>query len=89
MTEVVVVGIAARRTCRSPQLGSCRTTAGVPRVLRTKRAPELVPYGVLIATQYTDEVDGVRLRYDGLHITRPAGRWLAPWLLPQLARAAA
>ena len=37
---------------------------------------------------YTDEVEGVPLRYDGLHITRSAGRWLAPWLLPELARAA-
>ena len=38
---------------------------------------------------YTEEVEGVRLRYDGLHISRPAGRWLAPWLLRQLAGAAA
>jgi peptidoglycan/LPS O-acetylase OafA/YrhL len=38
---------------------------------------------------YTDEVEGVQLRYDGLHFTRSAGRWLAPWLLPQLAGAAA
>jgi peptidoglycan/LPS O-acetylase OafA/YrhL len=38
--------------------------------------------------RYTNEVEGVRLRYDGLHITRSAGRWLAPWLLPELARAA-
>jgi peptidoglycan/LPS O-acetylase OafA/YrhL len=38
--------------------------------------------------RYAEEVEGVRLRYDGLHITRPAGRWLAPWLLPELARAA-
>ena len=28
--------------------------------------------------RYTDEVEGVQLRYDGLHITRSAGRWLSP-----------
>ena len=37
--------------------------------------------------RYTEHVEGVRLRYDGLHITSPAGRWLAPWLLPQLLAA--
>lgn len=34
---------------------------------------------------YVNHVDGVRLRYDGLHVTTAAGAWLAPWLLPQLA----
>jgi len=38
--------------------------------------------------RYAERVDGVRLRYDGLHLTAGAGRWLAPWLLPQLERAA-
>jgi lysophospholipase L1-like esterase len=33
---------------------------------------------------YIATVDGVRLRYDGVHPTPAAARWLAPWLLPQL-----
>ncbi len=39
--------------------------------------------------RYAERVEGIRLRYDGLHITARAGRWLAPWLLPQLTRTAA
>ncbi len=33
---------------------------------------------------YTRSLDGVQLRYDGVHFTRGGARWLAPWLLPQL-----
>jgi lysophospholipase L1-like esterase len=33
---------------------------------------------------YTSTVAGVRLRYDGVHVTTQGSRWLAPWLLPQL-----
>jgi hypothetical protein len=38
---------------------------------------------------FTWRAGGVRIRSDGLHFT-PAGvrRWIAPWLLPQLARLA-
>ena len=41
------------------------------------------------AHHYVARVNGVLLRYDGVHFTPQAGRWLAPWLYPQLARAAA
>lgn len=34
--------------------------------------------------RYERSVDGVRLRTDGVHFTQAAGRFLAPWLLPQL-----
>lgn len=34
--------------------------------------------------RYTDTVAGVKLRYDGVHVTGAGARWLAPWLLPQL-----
>ena len=34
---------------------------------------------------YTRSLDGVLLRYDGVHFTPVGGRWLAPWLLPQLS----
>ena len=34
--------------------------------------------------RYTASVDGVRMRYDGVHFTRPGARRQAPWLLPQL-----
>ena len=33
---------------------------------------------------YTRDVDGVRLRTDGVHFGRQGGAFLAPWLLPQL-----
>jgi len=35
-------------------------------------------------TVYVSTVDGVFLRYDGVHVTPQGARWLAPWLLPQL-----
>ena len=34
--------------------------------------------------RYERSVDGIRLRTDGVHFTQAAGRFLAPWLLPQL-----
>ncbi len=34
--------------------------------------------------RYTDTVAGVRLRYDGVHVTGRGAGWLAPWLLPQV-----
>ncbi len=39
-------------------------------------------------TKYTEYVDGVQLRYDGVHVTPAGARWLAPWLVPQLVNAA-
>ena len=29
-------------------------------------------------------IDGVRVRTDGVHLTPDAGRWFAPWFLPQV-----
>jgi hypothetical protein len=34
--------------------------------------------------RYTRDVDGVRVRSDGVHLTAEAGNVLAPWLFPQL-----
>jgi hypothetical protein len=34
--------------------------------------------------RYTRDVDGVRVRSDGVHLTAAAGDLLAPWLFPQL-----
>ena len=34
--------------------------------------------------QLAMQIDGVRVRTDGVHIAQSAGPWLAPWLLPQL-----
>jgi hypothetical protein len=33
---------------------------------------------------YTSTVDGLKIRKDGVHFTVSGGRWLAPWLIPQL-----
>jgi len=38
----------------------------------------LSPGGQLAMT-----IDGVKIRYDGVHVTTEAGAWMAPWLLPQ------
>lgn len=40
--------------------------------------------------EFTWRIDGIRIRSDGLHFS-PDGvrRWIAPWLMPQLARIAA
>ena len=38
------------------------------------------------AHEYVAEVDGVDLRYDGVHFTAEAARWLEPWLASQLRR---
>jgi peptidoglycan/LPS O-acetylase OafA/YrhL len=35
---------------------------------------------------YVREVDGVVLRYDGVHFTSGAARWLEPWLVRELER---
>ncbi|HEX9530225.1 MAG TPA: acyltransferase family protein [Acidimicrobiales bacterium] len=35
--------------------------------------------------KYVNYIDGVKLRYDGVHFTPQGDHWLAPWLLPQLA----
>jgi hypothetical protein len=44
-------------------------------------AARLCPEG-----RYTRDVDGVRVRSDGLHLTAGGVRdWVAPWLLPRLA----
>ena len=37
-----------------------------------------------IGGRYTPYIDGIEMRYDGVHFTPLADRWLAPWLLPQL-----
>ncbi|HET6794475.1 MAG TPA: acyltransferase family protein [Acidimicrobiales bacterium] len=37
-----------------------------------------------VGGRYTPYVDGIEMRYDGVHFTPVADRWLAPWLLPQL-----
>ena len=34
--------------------------------------------------RYVNSINGVKLRYDGVHFTQPGAHWLAPWLLPQL-----
>jgi lysophospholipase L1-like esterase len=34
--------------------------------------------------KYTDDVGGVKVRSDGVHLTRQTGELLAPWLFPQL-----
>ena len=39
--------------------------------------------------QYVNVVDGVVLRYDGVHFTPAAAEWIQPWLSRQLERAAA
>jgi hypothetical protein len=36
--------------------------------------------------EYVEEVDGVDLRYDGVHFTAAAAQWLQPWLVHQLRR---
>jgi len=37
-----------------------------------------------VGNHYSAYVDGIYMRYDGVHFTPQAARWLAPWLLPQL-----
>ena len=39
------------------------------------------------AGHMTKEVDGVRVRTDGVHVAQDAGPWLAPWLFEQLRAA--
>ena len=36
--------------------------------------------------RYVNEVDGVVLRYDGVHFTAEAAQWLQPWLVRELAQ---
>jgi hypothetical protein len=36
--------------------------------------------------EYVAELDGVVLRYDGVHFTDDAARWIQPWLERELAR---
>ena len=36
--------------------------------------------------RYVNEVEGVVLRYDGVHFTPAAAQWIQPWLSRQLAR---
>jgi peptidoglycan/LPS O-acetylase OafA/YrhL len=38
--------------------------------------------------EYVPELGGVDLRYDGVHFTRGAARWIQPWLEAELSRAA-
>ena len=38
------------------------------------------------AREYVAQVDGVPLRYDGVHFTAEAARWLEPWLVRELVR---
>ena len=37
-----------------------------------------------VGGRYTPYIDGIEMRYDGVHFTPLADEWLAPWLLPQL-----
>jgi peptidoglycan/LPS O-acetylase OafA/YrhL len=37
-----------------------------------------------VGGRYTPYIDGIEMRYDGVHFTPQADQWLAPWLLPQL-----
>jgi hypothetical protein len=38
------------------------------------------------ARSYVAAVDGILLRYDGVHFTQGAADWVQPWLEAQLAR---
>jgi peptidoglycan/LPS O-acetylase OafA/YrhL len=35
--------------------------------------------------KFTWDIDGIRIRSDGMHFTPEGVKWLAPWLLPKLA----
>jgi peptidoglycan/LPS O-acetylase OafA/YrhL len=39
-------------------------------------------------SQYVESVNGLRLRYDGVHLTPGGARWVGRWLYPQLVRVA-
>jgi lysophospholipase L1-like esterase len=54
------------------------------RVVVAEFGAELCPDGV-----YTDDVGGVRVRRDGVHLTEAGSSMVAGWLLPQLLSAAA
>ena len=54
------------------------------RVVVADFGAELCPDGV-----YTDDVGGVRVRRDGVHLTDAGSSMVAGWLLPQLVSAAA
>ncbi|HEX9992172.1 MAG TPA: acyltransferase family protein [Acidimicrobiales bacterium] len=47
----------------------------------------LVEFGAHVTpgTEYVRDVDGVRVRSDGVHVTVSGAHWIAPWLFPRLA----
>jgi hypothetical protein len=60
------------------------------RVAAARAGVHVVEFGRRMAggaDGYVNDIDGVRLRYDGVHFTLGAAAWIQPWLEAQLARA--
>lgn len=51
-----------------------------------RRGVPVIDVGARLSPEgrYTRDVDGIRVRSDGVHLTRQTGDILAPWLFPQL-----
>jgi hypothetical protein len=62
------------------------TINGIIRAVAQRRGVPVVDVGGWLSPdgKYTAEVDGVKVRSDGVHLTRQTGDLLAPWLFPQL-----
>ena len=56
------------------------------RRIAERRQVSVVDVGRLLSPDgvYTRDIAGVRVRSDGVHLTRQTGQLLAPWLFPQL-----
>lgn len=63
---------------------------GILRRVAERRGLAVVDVGGFLSPEgrYTRDVGGVRVRSDGVHLTRQAGDVLAPWLFPQLVAVA-
>ena len=60
----------------------CAASSGKrPNVTLLDLNKKLCPNGV-----YTNKVDGIRMRMDGVHPTPEAVKWLTPWLTDALKR---
>jgi hypothetical protein len=61
------------------------------RAVAARRGVTVVEVGAFLSPEgrYTADVDGMKVRSDGVHLTRQTGDLLAPWLFPQLQSALA